>query len=113
MSKAKLDSDLTPGPGADFNTLTKRDLLTATGGQCVAPASSKRKNPFDGVAPATAKYGPRSAASRVPKIGRICRPMKMNARMLSAKTTVSHTAYAGSRSRAGVFQGEDRAVMTA
>ena len=34
----------------------------------------------------------RSAASRLSRIGRICRPMKMNARMFSANTTVSHTA---------------------
>ena len=31
-------------------------------------------------------------ASRLSRIGRICRPMKMNARMFSTKTTVSHTA---------------------
>jgi hypothetical protein len=43
-------------------------------------------------APVTAKYRPRSAASRLSRIGRICRPMKMKARMFSANTTVSHTA---------------------
>ncbi len=30
--------------------------------------------------------------SRLSRMGRICRPMKINARMFSAKTTVSHTA---------------------
>jgi hypothetical protein len=39
------------------------------------------------------------------RIGRICRPMNMNARMFSAKTTVSQTAYVGIRIRAGMRSG--------
>ena len=42
--------------------------------------------------PGHRKVRPRSAASRVARIRRICRPMKMNARMFSANTTVSQTA---------------------
>jgi hypothetical protein len=43
-------------------------------------------------AAATTMYRPCSDASRLARIGRTCRPMKMNARMFSAKTAVSHTA---------------------
>jgi hypothetical protein len=42
--------------------------------------------------PATAKYRPRAAGSRLARIGRICNPMKAKARTFSRKTTVSHTA---------------------
>ena len=44
-------------------------------------------------AAATAKYRPRAAASRLSRIGRICKPMKMKASTFSVKITVSQTAY--------------------
>ena len=43
-------------------------------------------------APATAKYRPRAAGSRLARIGRICKPMKTKASTFSMKTTVSQTA---------------------
>ena len=39
--------------------------------------------------------------------------MKMNARMFSANTTVSHTAYDGMRIRAGIRSGAVRATVMA
>ena len=39
--------------------------------------------------------------------------MKMNARMFTAKTTVSHTAYAGMRSEEGICSGAVLATVIA
>ena len=64
-------------------------------------------------APANSKYRPRSVASKLSRIGRICRPMKMKASTFSMKTTVSHTAYDGMRSRAGMRSGAVRATAMA
>jgi len=43
-------------------------------------------------APATTKYRPRIAGSRLSNIGRIYSPMKTNASTFKTKTAVSHTA---------------------
>ena len=64
-------------------------------------------------APATTKYRPRIAGSRLSKIGRICSPMKTNASTFKTNTTVSHTAYEGMRSRAGMRAGAVRATVIA
>ena len=87
-----------------------RHLTTALKDMCQARRTTMT---VSRTAPATAKYRPRSAASRLSRMGRICRPMKMNARMFSANTAVSQTAYVGMRIRAGVRAGAVRATVTA
>ena len=77
------------GRGGRKPVRRSRHLMTALKDMCQARRTTMT---VSSTAPETAKYRPRSDGSSVARIGRICSPMKMKARMLSAKTTVSHTA---------------------
>ena len=87
-----------------------RHLMTALNDMCHAIRTTMT---VTSTAAATAKYRPRAAGSRLARIGRICKPMKTNARTFSTKTTVSHTAYDGMRIRAGMRSGAVRAAVMA
>jgi hypothetical protein len=79
-----------------------RQRMTALKDMCQA---SRTAITVASTAAATSRYWLRAGGASSTRIGRICRPMKMKAKMLSAKITVAHTALVGMRMRAEMRAG--------